>query len=116
MNSERASKRRAKVNSSHPLVGTWVEKENPFTVVYTITARAGRFRVSGVDESGGIALRISNTIWDGEILRFVSLFPPTKHQAYHEFWLTRKGRGKHKVSYSDEDGNHMINETWKKRA
>jgi hypothetical protein len=119
MSFERASKDHEKVNSNHPLVGAWVEQGNPHDttpVVYTTTARAGRFRVSGVDESDGVPLRISNTTWNGEQLRFVSLFPPTKHEASHEFWLTTPGRGRHKIRYSDEDGNHTINEVWKKRA
>ena len=109
----------ALVDSSHPLVGTWIEEENPFdttAVVYTIVVRAGRFRVSGVDESDGVSLRISNTTWDGERLRFVTFFPPTQHEATHEFWVTRKGRARHKVTYSDGYRNHTINEVWKKRA
>ena len=107
---------RAIINSSHPLVGVWVEEDPIQTtaVVYTIKARAGRFGVSGVDESDGVALRISNTTWDGERLRFVTIFPPTKHKADHEFWLTRKGRARHKVKY--EGGSHTVNETWTKRS
>jgi len=119
MNPEGASHEDAKVNSSHPLVGTWVEEENPFntsTVVYTIKARKGSFCVRGVEEFDGVALRISSTSWDGERLRFVSLFPPTKHKASHEFWLTRRGRARYKVSYSDEDGKHTVSEVWKKRT
>ena len=114
-----ASKEYAQVTSNHLLVGTWVEEENPVdttTVVYTITVRAGRFRVSGVDESDGVALHISDTTWDGEKLCFMSLFPSTNHKASHEFWLTRKVRVSHTVRYSDEDGSHTVNEVWKKRV
>ena len=117
--SQAESKVHTVVDPNHPLVGTWIEEENPIhatTVVYTIRARAGRFWVSGLDESDGVSLRISDTTWDGERLRFVTLFPPTKHRASHEFWVTRKGRGKHKVRYSDEYGNHLTNENWKKRT
>lgn len=119
MDLDGASHEDAKVNSSHPLVGTWVEEENSFNttaVVYTIKARKGRFCVRGVDESEGVALRISSTSWDGERLRFVSFFPPTRHKASHEFWLTRRGRARHEVSYSDKDGNHTASEVWKKKS
>jgi hypothetical protein len=106
------------VNSTHPLVGIWVEEENPFdttTVAYTVEARSGGFNVSGVDECDGIALQISNTTWDGENLRFLSVYPPTQHKANHEFQLTGNRRAKHTVSYSDEYGHHRIDEVWKKR-
>ncbi len=62
-----------------------VEEANPIhttTVVYAITSKEGRFRVSGVDESDGIVLRISNACWDGEKLCFVSLSPPTNHEGF----------------------------------
>ena len=106
------------MNSTHPLVGTWVEEENPIdttTVVYTITARDGHFRVSGADESDGVALKISNTRWDGEKLSFMSFFPPTTHKASHVFQITAAGRAKHTVRYSDEYGDHTVEEVWKKR-
>ena len=93
----RASKKNDKgVSARHPLVGTWAEEENAFhstTVVYTIRTNKGHFAVSGVDLNDGIALTISDTKWDGEKLHFVSLFPPTRHQANHEFMLTGKRTG-----------------------
>jgi hypothetical protein len=95
-----------------------VEEGNPFnatTVVYTITAQDGHFCVSGVDESDGVILSITKTSWDGEELHFVSLFPPTNHISNHAFLLTGDARAKHKVSYSDEDGIHTVNEVWKTR-
>ena len=70
------------------LIGKWVEEPNRFdtaTVVYTIRKRQSRVYVTGVDESDGIALKISRTEWDGRRLRFVSLSPPTKHRAAHEY-------------------------------
>jgi hypothetical protein len=111
-------KKIAQRESLHPLVGTWVEEENPFdttTVQYTIEAKGGRFRVAGVDEPGGVPLRISRLTWDGRRLRFVSLYPPTGHRAEHEFWVISKGRAKHRVTYSDEDGKRTVMELWKKR-
>ena len=107
-----------KVDSSHPLVGTWVEEENPIdttTVVYTITAQEERFCVSGMDESDGVLLRISDVSWDREKLHFVSLFPPTHHKACHALQATEEGRANHAVSYSDEYGDHRVDELWKKR-
>jgi hypothetical protein len=111
------SQNRAAAVTGHPLVGVWVEEGNPIdttTVVYTITEVGESLSVSGVDQSDGIALSISNTVWDGEGLHFVSLFPPSQHQASHEFVLVDTGRARHRVSYSDEDGNHTVNEVWKK--
>jgi hypothetical protein len=55
------------------------------SVVYTISLEGKLFRVQGIDKSDGIALRISAITWDGETLRFESLFPPTRHKAGHEF-------------------------------
>ena len=104
------------INSSHPLVGTWFEEWNPInvtSVAYTIKARAGRFNVSGKDKDGGVVLRISKTTWDGEKMRFVSIYPPTKHKAHHEFWLTEKGRARHRVEYMDEYGTRTENESWR---
>jgi hypothetical protein len=80
---------------SHPLVGTWGGVQNPVlttTVTYTVRIRKGCFYVSGLDEDNGVALRISNISWDGEILRFVILYPPTKHKARHDFLLRGKAR------------------------
>ena len=108
----------AEPNPNHPLVGTWVQVENPFnttTVVYTIKVRNRRFSVTGVDESDGSRLTTSNTSWDGKKLRFVSVFPPTKHKAVHEFWTSCRNRARHKVSYSDEDGDFIENELWARR-
>jgi len=105
------------VSSSHPLVGVWKEKKNPeYTTpcVLTITVEDGQFSLREVDESDGVVLRISDISWDGERLHFVTLFPPTKHKASHIFSLIRKGIAAHQVSYSDEDGNHTIDEIWKK--
>lgn len=113
----RVSETNALVSSSHPLVGAWVEVENPFdttSVVYTISAKAGRFSVGGVDPDG-VALVVSNTSWDGKRLRFVTVFPPTKHKASHEFWLTGRMRAGHKVTYSDSEGTRVVSERWRKR-
>jgi hypothetical protein len=63
----------ANPNSIHALVGIWTEKENRFhtsSVVYTISARNGDVLVSGVDESDGVAFKVSDISWDGEKLRF----------------------------------------------
>ena len=95
-----------------------MENENPIltsTVTYTITVKQGRFCVSGVDESDGTVLAISNVSWDSTALRFVSLFPPTNHQAHHVLRLIRAERVQHEVSYSDEDGEHVSHELWRKR-
>ena len=103
----------------HRLVGTWIEVENSIadtTVVYTITVNAGRFCVSGIDESDGVSLRVSHVSWDGEKLRFMTLFVPTMHEAKHEFWLRREGVAAHTTAYSDEHGQHTVNEIWKKRT
>jgi hypothetical protein len=79
-----------------------------------IKARAGRFSVSAKKHADGVALRISNTTWDGEKLRFVSIYPPARGKGNHEFWLIGKGRARHKIQYSGEDGNHTAIELWKR--
>lgn len=101
----------------HALIGTWVEESNPVdttTVVYTIAIENGRFCVRGVDESDGVVLIVSASTWDGEILRFATLFPPTQHKASHEFKVVGNGRARHVTSYSDEDGDHVVEELWRK--
>jgi hypothetical protein len=100
------------------LAGTWVEEKNDFhtsAVVYTITVENREISVSGIDENDGVELRIQRTRWDGKNLHFTTLFPPTKHKAIHVFSVTGRGRASHSVSYSDEDGDHTVNEVWKKR-
>ena len=86
------------------------------TVVYTIAAERGEISVSGLDESDGVDLVISNVSWDGKTLRFESFFPPTNHRAIHALSGTKKDRAKHTVTYSDEGGNHTVTESWKKKA
>jgi hypothetical protein len=111
------SRKSAAVDPRHPLIGTWVEKGKKgdiTAVAYTIALKDGLLSVSGLDESTGTALRISNSGWDGESLHFVSLYPPTKHKATHELLLT-KGTAKHTISWSDEDGDQTVVEVWKKR-
>ena len=99
------------------LIGTWVQESNPVhttKVVYTIAVENGRFGVRGVDEGDGVALIVSASTWDGEILRFATLFPPTQHKARHEFKVVGRGCARHVTSYSDEDGDHVVEEVWRK--
>jgi hypothetical protein len=96
-------------------VGTWKEEENPIyttTVRVTIATIDGVFSVSGVDESDGTVLKISHVGWDGEKLYFESLYPPTKHEASHEFVVVEEGRAKHTTHYSDKYGKHVVDEVW----
>jgi hypothetical protein len=114
----RALKKRKPVDLKHPLIGTWVQKENPFdttAAVFTVAVKQGRFLVSGVDEGDGIAFKISSTRWDGERLHFVSFYPPTNHTARHALRLTGKGRANHRVSYRDEEGTFVDDQLWLKR-
>ena len=100
-----------------PYVGTWVEDGlagDITNVVYTISLEGQLLRVRGIDKCDGIALRISATTWDGETLRFESLFPPTRHKARHELKLIEEGRARHAIRYSDEEGNHVVEELWKR--
>jgi hypothetical protein len=99
-------------------VGIWEQETNPFdttTVVYNIAVKNGRFLVSGVDEEDDTALRVSNVRWDGKQLCFTTIFPPTRHKAGHVFCLLGKKQAKHQVSYSDEEGNYVGDEVWKRR-
>lgn len=115
---EKTSDDRPPADSRHPLAGTWEQQPNSFhttSVVYTINATNDRFVVSGVDESNGNLFKISRTGYNGETLRFTSLFPPTNHKAKHVFRLLGKGRASHLVSYTDEDGSYTEQERWRKR-
>lgn len=94
--------------------GVWYPPIHTTTVVYIMAVKERRFLVSGLDESDGIALRISNTRWDGDHLYFVSLFPPTNHKAHHVFRLIGKARASHEVNFSDEEVNFTDNEVWKR--
>jgi len=60
-------------------------------VVYTIAIENGCSCVRGVDESDGVELIVSASTWDGEILCFATLFPPTQHKASHELKVDGKG-------------------------
>ena len=104
-----------KVNSAHPLVGLWVEEGDPevtTTVTYKIEVRMGRFFVTGIDQSNGIRLDIGDVTWDGQTLRFWSLYPPTQHRAAHELMIIEKARASHKVDYLDDDGLVSAVEYW----
>jgi hypothetical protein len=68
-----------------------------------------------MDESDGAELRVSDTSWDGQTLRFVTVFAPTNHKAYHEFWLTDEDVAMHTICYFDAGGDHTVKETWTKR-
>jgi len=72
-------KKSVTLSSNHPLVGVWMEKENPEYIspcMLTITVEDGQFSLREVDESDGVALQISNISWDGERLQFMTLFLP----------------------------------------
>jgi hypothetical protein len=110
--------RGTRVSLSHALIGTWEQEQNPFhttTVVYRIAVKGGTFVVTGVDESDRTTLKISDVTWNGKQLRFVSLYPPTEHEASHAFRLTGKGRASHTVTSSDEEGTWTSKERWIKR-
>jgi hypothetical protein len=109
---------RAKVNPSHGLIGVWEQEPNAFgttTVVYRIAVKGRAIVISGVDESDKTALRISDIRWNGKQLRFVSLYPPTKHKALHLFRLTARGRAEHTTTYTDDEGTWTCKERWNKR-
>jgi hypothetical protein len=112
------SKKMSNTRSTHHLVGTWTQEENPFfvtSVVYTVAFKDGRFVVSGVDEIDGVALEISNVRWDGECLRFVSLFAPTNDKAKHALRLIGKDKISHSVIHSSEEGPCTDDERWVRR-
>jgi len=105
--------------STHCLVGTWTQEENTFfvtPVVYTIAIKDGRFVISGVDESDGVALEISNVSWDGERLRFVSRFALTNHKSKHALRLIGKDKISHRIIHPSEDGPCTDDERWVRRA
>jgi hypothetical protein len=107
-----------KLNSDHPLIGVWTEDENSFfrtSVVFTIRLDNGLFCVAGVDESDGVSLQtLEVPTWDGTTLCFVTLFPLTDHKATHEFRAVTEGRAECIVSYSDDEGDHAVIQSWTK--
>jgi hypothetical protein len=48
-------------------------------------------------------LEISNVRWDGECLRFVSLFAPTNHKAKHALRLIGNDKISHRVIHYSEE-------------
>jgi hypothetical protein len=109
---------RTSVQSARSLVGVWEQEANPFdttTVVYTIALKTEILSVSGVDEANGTVLKISRVKWDGEHLCFSTFYPPTSHKARHVLRLLGKKKARHRVTYSDEEGNYVGEEVWKRR-
>jgi hypothetical protein len=101
---------RVLVRYNHPLVGPWQEAENPISetsVICKIVVVDGRFVVSGTDEADGTKLKISDTRWDGAVLHFTSVYPPTGHRAQHELRAFKRGLVNHFVTSTDL-------EVWKK--
>jgi len=110
---------RAKRSLSHTFVGVWEQVPNPYhttAVVYRIAARGRMVRITAVDESDQSPLEISRIAWGGKELRFQSLYPHTKHKAFHTMRLTAKDRATHVVTYTDEDGRCVSRERWRKRT
>lgn len=104
---------------SRAFVGVWEQVPNHFhttTVVYRIASKRGTVRITAVDESDQSTLKISHTGLSGNELRFRSLYPPTKHTAFHTMRLTAKNRATLVVAYTDEDGRCVSRERWRKRA
>jgi hypothetical protein len=107
------------VLADHPLTGTWEQEPNrthTTSVVYTISIKNGRFRVTGRDEEDGTALRISQTRWDGASLHFTTEFPPTQHKAKHALKALSKKTMRHEVSGVYADGEVFCDqEIWQKK-
>ena len=109
----------AKGSLLHAFVGVWEQVPNRFhttTVVYRIASNRGMVRITAVDESDQSRLQISHIGLSGSELRFQSLYPPTKHKAFHTMRLTAKNRSTHVVTYTDEDGRCVSRERWRKRT
>ena len=109
----------AKRSLSHAFVGVWEQVPNRFhttTVVYRIASKGRTVRITAVDESDKSPLKISHIGLSSSELRFQSLYPPTKHKAFHTMRLTAKNRSAHVVTYTDEDGRCVNRERWRKRT
>jgi hypothetical protein len=99
------------VRYNNPLAGVWQEEKNSVSetsVIYKIEVEDERFVVSAVDESDGTAFKITHVRWDGECLKFSTLFPPTGHRARHVLHVLKAGLMKHEITYTET-------EIWKKR-
>ena len=102
---------RVLVRYNHPLVGTWQEVENPISetsVIYKIAVVDGYFAVSGINEADGTKLTISRVRWDGTSLYFTSVYPTTGRRVRHELRAFKPGLVKHYVTSTDL-------EVWRKR-
>lgn len=111
--------RRPTRSLSPAFVGVWEQVPHPYhttTVVYRIARRGRTVHITAVDESDQSPLKISQIALSGGELRFQSLYPPTKHKAFHAMRLTAKDRATHVVTYTDEDGKYMSKERWRKRT
>lgn len=101
--------------ATHPLVGAWRQKPNRFhttPVVYKITAKNGKFGVSGEDTEDETPLKISQIKWDGESLLFKSLYPPTKHEATHTLKILPEDKMRHEIRYTSEGESYSDREVW----
>jgi hypothetical protein len=110
---------RAKRILSHAFAGVWEQVPNPYhttAVVYRIATRGRTVRIMAVDESDQSPLEISRIVCGVKELRFQSLYPPTKHKAFHTMRLTAKDRATHVVTYTDADGRCVSRERWRKRT
>ena len=111
---DRAETRRAfgakqPVNASHPLVGTWREREegDSDSVEYTVEVDGGRFVVTGVDWYDGERFTVSDVSWDGNVLRFNSIMPSTNWRLEHAF---------RSLSRSQVEHRYTRTETWQRVA
>lgn len=107
-----------KVDSTHPLVGTWEEEPNSpgtTTVLYTVFVKRGKFEVSARDREDGTELKISRVRWDGKALHFKSFYPPNTHTANHALRALSNSKLSHFISGTYADGESFSDrEIWRK--
>jgi hypothetical protein len=81
---------------------------------FTVSAKKGKFFVTGKDREDDVAFRISGTQWDGEALRFASFYPPTKHKARNVLRVLPRGRMSWDITTTFDDDPCSEREVWRK--
>ncbi len=91
----------------HPLIGTWVTKDEDSDAVFTISVSGGEFSVTGYCHSDGELFEIGDIVWDGKWLSFLATMPSTNTRTRNSFHAL--GDGTAVLRYT-------IEEIWIKKA
>ncbi len=94
------------IQADHPLIGTWVTKDEDSDAAFTFSVTDGEFRVSGFCQSDGEEFEISDVKWDGNALTFNAIMPSTGFATRNVFSIRLDGK---------LDLELTTHEVWKKK-